>query len=106
MTEPIRPHPVGGVDYPRTFQELQSWFPDDQACLLYLEQLRPPDLGDRRDDLSPDPHTVVDLVRGDLVPDFAEERHVRAGSAAGARVRVLRDCVGVVTEAPPGHGQA
>ena len=43
MTEPIRPHPVGGVDYPRTFQELQSWFPDDQACLLYLEQLRWPD---------------------------------------------------------------
>ena len=43
MIEPIRPHPVGGVDYPRTFQELQSWFPDDQACLLYLEQLRWPD---------------------------------------------------------------
>src|SRR6476469_2771284 len=43
MTEPIRPHPVGGVDYPRTFQELQSWFPDDQECLLYLEQLRWPD---------------------------------------------------------------
>lgn len=36
MSAPIRPHPVGGVDYPRTFQEFQTWFPDDQACLQYL----------------------------------------------------------------------
>ena len=43
MSEPIRPHPVGGVDYPRTFQELQAWFPDDQACLNYLARLRWPD---------------------------------------------------------------
>ena len=34
---------MGGVDYPRTFQELQAWFPDDQACLLYLAKLRWPD---------------------------------------------------------------
>jgi transposase-like protein len=33
-------HPVAGVDYPRTMQELQSWFPDDAACLAYLERLR------------------------------------------------------------------
>lgn len=33
-------HPVGGVDYPRTFQELREWFPDDAACLEYLAQLR------------------------------------------------------------------
>ena len=43
MSTPIRPHPVGGVDYPRTFQELQAWFPDDRACLLYLARLRWPD---------------------------------------------------------------
>lgn len=32
--------PVGGVDYPRTFQEFRDWFPHEQACLDYLEQLR------------------------------------------------------------------
>ncbi|BDZ53902.1 IS1595 family transposase [Agromyces marinus] len=35
--------PVGGVDYPRTYQELRDWFPDDAACLEYLAQLRWPD---------------------------------------------------------------
>ena len=33
-------HPVGGVDYPRNWHELLAWFPDDGACLRYLEQLR------------------------------------------------------------------
>jgi ISXO2-like transposase domain/Transposase zinc-ribbon domain len=28
------------VDYPRTFHELLDWFPDDQACLSYLERVR------------------------------------------------------------------
>jgi hypothetical protein len=35
--------PRGGADYPRTFQEFRDWFPDDAACLDYLEQLRWPD---------------------------------------------------------------
>jgi transposase-like protein len=35
--------PVGGVDYPRTFQEWRAWFPDDAACVAFLEQLRWPD---------------------------------------------------------------
>ena len=35
--------PVGGVDYPRTFQEFRDWFPHDDACLDFLEQLRWPD---------------------------------------------------------------
>ena len=39
MTE----HPIGGVDYPRTFQEFREWFPDQAACLDYLEGLRWPD---------------------------------------------------------------
>lgn len=34
--------PVGGVDYPRTYQEFRDWFPDDAACLGYLEALRWP----------------------------------------------------------------
>jgi transposase-like protein len=36
-------HPIGGVDYPRTFQEFRDWFPHDDACLDFLEQLRWPD---------------------------------------------------------------
>ena len=35
--------PVGGVDYPRTFQEFRSWFPDEAACLEYLANLRWPE---------------------------------------------------------------
>jgi len=34
--------PVGGVDYPKTYQQLQAWFPDDAACLEYLAGLRWP----------------------------------------------------------------
>src|SRR5665647_2289094 len=33
---------VGGVDYPRTYQEFRSWFPDDEACREYLAGLRWP----------------------------------------------------------------
>ena len=32
-----------GVDYPATFQQLQGWFTDDDACRAYLERLRWPD---------------------------------------------------------------
>jgi transposase-like protein len=32
-----------GVDYPRNYAELRAWFPDDAACLDYLEWLRWPD---------------------------------------------------------------
>ena len=35
--------PVGGVDYPRTYQEFRSWFPDDASCAAYLARLRWPD---------------------------------------------------------------
>ena len=34
--------PVGGVDYPTTYQQLLKWFPDNQACLDYLAKLRWP----------------------------------------------------------------
>lgn len=32
--------PVAGVDYPRNYHEFVAWFPDDAACLRYLERLR------------------------------------------------------------------
>jgi len=47
-------HPVGGLDYPRTFQEFRDWFATEDACLDYLEGLRwpegfvCPDCGDRQ----------------------------------------------------------
>jgi len=36
-------HPGGGIDYPRTFQEWRDWFPDEDACVQFLEQLRWPE---------------------------------------------------------------
>ena len=32
-----------GQDFPRNYAELRAWFPDDDACLDYLEYLRWPD---------------------------------------------------------------
>ena len=37
------PRPAAGRDYPRGWDELRAWFPDDGACLAYLEGLRWPD---------------------------------------------------------------
>ncbi|MGH2705633.1 MAG: transposase, partial [Actinomycetota bacterium] len=42
MIEPKGPNPVVGVDYPGTWRELLAWFPDERACLSYLEHLRWP----------------------------------------------------------------
>lgn len=36
-------HPKSGVDYPTTYQDLLAWFPDNEACLDYLANLRWPD---------------------------------------------------------------
>jgi len=33
-------HPRPGIDYPRNWHELLAWFPDDAACLRYLERIR------------------------------------------------------------------
>lgn len=38
-----RPHPVGGKDYPRTYQEFLEWFADEPACRRYLAHCRWPD---------------------------------------------------------------
>jgi hypothetical protein len=35
-------HPVGGVDYPRTFKEFDEWFATDEGCARYLVRLRWP----------------------------------------------------------------
>ncbi|MGY6499442.1 MAG: IS1595 family transposase, partial [Acidimicrobiales bacterium] len=32
-----------GVDYPSSWPQFRSWFPDDEACAAYLERLRWPD---------------------------------------------------------------
>ena len=32
--------PVGGRDYPRTYQEFRSWFTEEWACREYLAELR------------------------------------------------------------------
>ena len=34
--------PVAGVDYPRTFEEMDRWFRDDAACRVYIRRLRWP----------------------------------------------------------------
>lgn len=35
--------PRAGVDYPATWSTFQSWFPDDAACIRFLEKLRWPE---------------------------------------------------------------
>jgi len=36
-------HPIGGVDYPRTLQEFDAWFPTEETCLDFIRRLRWPD---------------------------------------------------------------
>ena len=36
------PHPIGGVDYPRTLQEFDEWLGSEKACRAYLQRLRWP----------------------------------------------------------------
>jgi transposase-like protein len=40
MEEPR--HPVAGIDYPKTFQEFDEWFSNDNACFDYIAKLRWP----------------------------------------------------------------
>jgi transposase-like protein len=37
-----RSFPAAGIDYPGTWREFLAWFPDDAACLAFLEHLRWP----------------------------------------------------------------
>jgi hypothetical protein len=36
-------HPVAGIDYPETLQEIDDWFATEQACIEYLQKIRWPD---------------------------------------------------------------
>ncbi len=38
----VRPSPVAGEDYPRTYQEFLEWFADETACRRYLTRCRWP----------------------------------------------------------------
>ena len=35
-------HPIAGIDYPRTFQEFDEWFNNEESCLNYIAKLRWP----------------------------------------------------------------
>lgn len=87
--------PGPGTTYPATFAQLTSWFPDDEACAMYLARLRWPDgfrcsrcgcpeawqtavglwlcrssaqdFGDGGDDLRPVTVAAHELVRGGVV---------------------------------------
>jgi transposase-like protein len=39
----IQEMPVSGRDYPRTWDQFLDWFPDNDACIEYLEGIRWPD---------------------------------------------------------------
>ena len=38
----LRPCPIAGRHYPRSYGDVLAWFPDDEACLDYLDWLRWP----------------------------------------------------------------
>jgi hypothetical protein len=37
-----RAHPLGGIDYPQTIQEFDTWFATENACARYLMRMRWP----------------------------------------------------------------
>src|SRR5712691_3055887 len=43
VTEASVRTPKAGIDYPATWQDFESWFPDDDACRRYLARLRWPE---------------------------------------------------------------
>lgn len=125
--------PRAAVDYPGTWHEFLRWFPDDAACLAYLERLRwtkglrlPPvlgpkgladrrwsldvrelraaELGHGRNHLRQDTDAAHDLVRRCLVRDQPEVRSERPRAAAGARARQLPDRLDDAPQAPASHG--
>ena len=129
-------HPVAGVDYPRTFQEMDEWFRDDEACRAYIRRLRWPEgfvcphcgvsgepwtmsdellrcrschathVADGRHDLRGHAQAAADVVHGDVVRHQPEERRQRARAAAGAGARQLRDGLDLAAQAAPGDGAA
>ena len=125
--------PQTGKDYPGSYAELLAWFPDEAACLDYLEWLRWPDgfrcprcagpgwvaaeqrslgvrglrasgLGYGGDDLPPHAHAAAVVVRGGVVDDQPEARRLGAGDPAVAGAGVLPDGVGDAAPLPDGDG--
>ena len=117
--------PVGGHDYPRTYQDSvwfpmswrvgsiwldcagltdspvlagQRWLLADGRRAVDVRRLWAEDLRHRWHDL-PSFNTLVDLVRSDLVRHLAEERGLSPGFAGRPGVRFVRDCMGVVAQA-------
>ncbi len=114
-------HPVAGVDYPRTFQEFDTWFGSETACREYIRRLRWPDgfvcphcaaVGepwgmsrrllrcracDRQVSLTAGTvlqghaQAVAAVVSRHVVRHQPEERRQCAGPPAGARSGQLRD---------------
>jgi transposase-like protein len=37
------PHPIGGIDYPRTLKEFDEWFASEAACAEFVRRVRWPD---------------------------------------------------------------
>jgi hypothetical protein len=35
--------PIAGIDYPRTFEEFDKWFADDELCRKFIYRLRWPE---------------------------------------------------------------
>ncbi len=42
MVSVTQENPVSGRDYPRTWEQLLDWFPNEQACIAYLNRIRWP----------------------------------------------------------------
>ena len=40
--DPLKPMPVGGIDYPTTWSQFLEWFHSEEACRCFLENLRRP----------------------------------------------------------------
>ena len=125
--------PTTGRDYPGSYAELMEWFPDEAACLDYLEWLRWPDrdpllplhrtgrlaarewtmgvrdlrasgFGDGGDDLPSHPHAVAAVVRCRVADDKPEARCLGARGAALAWARLLPDGVGDAAPLSSGDG--
>jgi len=109
--------PVAGIDYPGTYQEFRDWFLDNASCLEYLGRLRLPvgfscpvcacqdwwptaqglwtcaQCGRKTSATAGTiPHrshtSLQDVVRGDLVRDVAEERHLGIGATGRPGLRL------------------
>src|SRR5271166_3512927 len=125
---------VPGVDYPRTFQEVDEWFRSDAAWprvyptfalaeRIHLPALRMDrravddvagavalpgvpgaDVADGWDGLSGHPKAVAHVVHGNVVCHQPKERRQCSGAATCSWPRQLRDGVDLAAQVAPGNG--